>query len=259
MRAMILAAGFGTRLSPLTDKIPKALIPVGGKPLLEILLNKLLAQGFEQIAVNAHHHADKVSHFIKHYSRKEKVKIAVSLEKKILDTGGGIKRMCRLLPGEKPVLVHNVDVLSSIDLSSMYRHFEETDNSALLAVLKHPSPRSLVFDQRMNLVGKNQVDKENIYSRRRSKGSLSVREFCGIQVISPKLFTTFPGEKFSSIDVYLQSAERGSQIKGYAVDSCYWRDVGRFDDLEAAERDLASGKITLKQIHPEMPPGADGN
>ncbi len=253
MRAMVLAAGYGTRLRPLTDTLPKALVPVGGKPLLGILLDALLSQGFQDIAVNTHHHAGQVERFITNYTSGKKLKIRLSREKNLLDTGGGIKRMCDLFKDGGPVLVHNVDVLSSIDLAAMFRAFRAAENSALLAVLRRATPRSLVFDTQLELCGKAQGDTKNIVFNRRPAGGYSLREFCGIQVISPGLFTGYPGEKFSSIDVYLKAALRPGAIKGYAADGFYWRDVGRFEDLEAAQNDLKAGKWKIPGSGPAKP------
>ncbi|NOY59509.1 MAG: NTP transferase domain-containing protein, partial [Calditrichaeota bacterium] len=147
MKAIILAAGFGTRLLPLTKEVPKALIRLAGKPLLEIVLKKMLTSGFDEIAVNVHHHADKIQSYLDDFMQNHKAKIYVSYEPEVLDTGGGIKKMIPLLGTDEPILVHNVDIISNINLHELFEKHKHLNSDVSLAVQQRKTNRYLLFDE----------------------------------------------------------------------------------------------------------------
>lgn len=235
MRAMILAAGYGKRMAPLTTERPKALLSICGRPLLAHLLSALERQGFHEIAVNSHHLAEQIHGFIEKYRRTSCVRLFESFEAEILDTGGGIKKMLEFFPGNQPVLVHNVDILSDCDLRSLMAFHVANRCTATLVIQRHPSERPLRFDERLIFLGRGQpmdVTPQN-YS------------FCGIQVIQPELFRQYEQRRFYSIDLYVDAAQRGKRIGGYVMESGYWRDIGRPEDIAQAEADIKSGRFSL--------------
>ncbi len=242
MRAMILAAGFGTRLRPLTDKTPKALIPVAGKPLLAHVLQRLQHAGFDEIAINGHHLADQLVEFLATYAA-ETLKIHLSIEAEILETGGGIKKMIPLLGSDAPILVHNVDVFSDLPLERLYEAHLRHGNRATLALQSRPTRRYLLFDESHLLCGRMAADARRCEWVRQPRGKPLPWAFNGIQVIDPLLFGNYPADKFSSIDAYLRAAGRGERIMGHQMDDCYWRDVGKWTDLQEIESDLSQRNI----------------
>jgi MurNAc alpha-1-phosphate uridylyltransferase len=152
MKAMILAAGLGTRLKPLTDDRPKALVEIGGVTLLELTIAKLIDNGFDEIVVNVHHFSEMLTSFIR--SKDFGVKTHISDESdRLMDTGGGIVKAARFLDGSDPFLVHNVDIITDIDLRLLYDSHKQSDALATLAVGKRESSRVFLFDSNMNLSG----------------------------------------------------------------------------------------------------------
>ncbi len=234
MRAMILAAGLGTRLAPLTERQPKALVPLAGRPLIEHLLLKLERQGFDQIAVNTHAFADQLQDFVHRYRRRSRAEIYISHETELLDTGGGIRKMMQFFPGDQPVLVHNVDILSDFDLCAVIDEHRRLDSEATLLLYQGPTARPLCFDENMMLVGRGsaQDPPHRLFG------------FCGIQVVQPDLFRNQPEKAFYVIDFYIQKASEGRRIMGLLPAGRYWRDVGTVQDLQAAENDLVNGTFS---------------
>lgn len=236
MRAMILAAGFGTRMQPLTHSLPKALVLLHERPLLAHLLRRLEKNGFTQIAVNAHYCADQLKTFLDEYRPHSGSKIYFSPESEILDTGGGIKQMLMFFPDDEPVLVHNADILSDCNLADVVQLHKANKCLATLVIHHRETSRPLIFDDDFNLV------------RRANKAGISdecpLFGFCGIQVIQPDLFRHVQKDKFYSMDIYLQAAAQGGKISGYFTDG-YWRDIGRPQDIIAAEDDIKNGFFTL--------------
>lgn len=245
MRAIILAAGFGTRLLPLTKDFPKALIKVAGKPLLEILLNKMLASGFDEIAVNVHHHADKIQSYLDDFMKNHKAKIYVSYEPEILDTGGGIKKMISLIRADEPVLVHNVDIISNINLHELFEKHKRLNSDVSLAVQQRKTDRYLLFDESMQFCGRGLPDKQTKNLIRRPKGNVKFLAFCGIQVINPEIFMNYKRLKFSSIDLYIDQAQKGGDVIGILFDHFYWRDIGKLKELNAAEKDISEKRFSI--------------
>jgi NDP-sugar pyrophosphorylase family protein len=232
---MILAAGLGTRLRPLTDKIPKALVPIGDTPILGIVLEKLLRSGFTHIAVNAHHHSEQVRDYLAAYKTDKNIYLDYSYEPTILDTGGGIKRMLAFFrDAETPILVHNVDILSALNFRDLMRHHVKARAAATLVVNKRQTDRPLSFTDKMEFLGRSRGDLK--------KGDTKDFGFCGVQVIQPALFRDIDKDKFYSIDVYVNAAKEQEKIIAYDISGIYWRDIGTTDDLDLAEMDYRQGR-----------------
>lgn len=244
MRAMILAAGLGTRLYPLTNDTPKALIQLAGRPLLDIVLTQLIKHGFNEIAINIHHHADQVRDYLKKRDRGDTI-IHCSFEESILGTGGGIKKMVPLLGTDEPILVYNVDVLTNLDLSALYQRHLRSGVSATLAVQSRETKRYLLFDENGLLCGRVTAERPEPHFVRKPEGGISFRAFNGIHVIEPTQYLDNSEKQFSSIDFYLQLAASEKKILEYRMDQIYWRDLGRLQNLQDAEKDIKEGHIVV--------------
>jgi NDP-sugar pyrophosphorylase family protein len=244
MLAMILAAGHGTRLKPITDHLPKALVKIHSKTLLEIQIENLIRHGFDHLIINTHHLADQIRDFIAF--KKYPARIELSYESRLLDTGGGIKKMAREMTGDEPILVHNVDVISSLDLRDFYQHHKMTGADVTLAVQKRRTTRPLVFDERGQLCGRGSADGSRLIdSVCVPHGKISFFGFNGIQIIHPGDFVEFPPDRFSSIDLYLHLSQLKKKVLCCPMDDCYWRDLGRIQDLQAIEEDIHKGTVSL--------------
>jgi NDP-sugar pyrophosphorylase family protein len=222
MKAMILAAGLGTRLRPLTDDRPKALITVAGRALLEIALARLRSFGVREVIVNAHHYAEMIAEYLK-ANDNFGMRIEVSREDELLDTGGGLKKAAHFFGDSlEPFIVHNVDVISAIDLERMMRFHTEQGALATLAVQERESARQLLLDERGQLCGRRAGrDTEAEFVRPARKAQALA--FCGIHVLSPQIFARLNEEgAFSIIAVYLRLAAQGEKIIAYRADGCYW-------------------------------------
>lgn len=233
MKAMIFAAGLGTRLRPLTNDRPKALVKVGGYPLLEIALRRLLAFGYDEIVVNVHHFAGQIEAFLQK-NKNFGATVYISDERsQLLDTGGGLKRAAQWLKGGASFLVHNADVLTDLDLHAFQRAHEASGALATLAVRDRQTSRYLLFDEAGLLSGwKNAKTGEEKISRQMP--AATALAFSGVQCIHPRLFDYMPeAEVFSVIDVYLEAA-RTAKVAGFRHDASQWLDVGTPDALEPA-------------------------
>ena len=234
MKAMIFAAGLGTRLRPLTNDKPKALVLVNGMPLLEIVIKRLKYYGFQSIIINVHHFADKVETFLT-ANANFGCDIHISDERDLLlETGGGLKKAQSFFDDNNPFLVCNTDILSSIDLGKMYEMHLNSNALATVAVRKRITSRYLIFDNNRALVGWTNVKtSEEKWSR--SKTAFTEHwAFSGIHVISPKIFDFMPKEEaFSIIPVYLEAAKT-TLIQAYPHDEDLWLDVGKLDALKKA-------------------------
>jgi NDP-sugar pyrophosphorylase family protein len=245
MKAMILAAGLGTRLRPLTDDRPKALVTVAGRTLLEMVLTRLHSFGVREAVVNVHYRAEMICDYLK-ANKNFGMRIEISREKELLDTGGGLKQAAWFfLEGGKsfaePFFLHNVDVLSSIDIGLMMQHHREKNALATLAVQKREASRYLLFDEHGQLCGRR-AGRETQDEMAWSGSAVQPLAFSGIHVISPRLLTEMREEgAFSIIDAYLQLAARGEKIAAFRTDDCYWRDLGRPEHIAEAANDVASG------------------
>lgn len=243
MKALVFAAGLGTRLKPLTDTMPKALVPINGKPLLEHVVRKLIGSGFDEIIVNVHHFADQIIDFIEN-QKQFGVRIEISDERDaLLETGGGIKKASWFFDDDKPFLVHNVDILSNIDLKELYLHHCRRQNMASVVVSQRDTARYLLFDSNLRLNGWTNLKTGEVKSPFPDfDASLCQRlAFSGIHVFSKEvleLMSSWNG-KFSIIDFYLSEAA-SSKIEGFVPSNFNMIDVGKVDSLHDAEMFLAN-------------------
>ena len=277
MKAMILAAGLGTRLRPLTDTRPKALVEINGRALLEITLTRLRSFGINEVIINVHHFADMVADYLESHNNFG-MRIEISREDDLLlDTGGGLKKAARFFLDDSrqvppdPFLLHNVDVISNIDLHRMLQFHTDHNALATLAVQSRDSSRLLLFNEKNQLIGRAApgatTSKEHVIpslpaqageARNPGKGSTWTKSdptawapdtslslaFSGIHIISPRLLPMLTEEGvFSIIDSYLRLAAHGEKILAFRADEYYWRDLGRPADLSQAALDLQQGVV----------------
>ena len=254
---MIFAAGLGTRLKPLTDTMPKALVPVGGRPLIDIVIERLMAQGYQRFVVNVHHFAGQI---IDHVDKSDYAPFVHFSDEsdKLLETGGGLKKAAPLFPDDSPILIHNVDILDNVDYGWFARqHLPEED--AVLLVSRRKTKRYLLFDAGMRLMGWTNIETGEVKSPfpwlRNATFDLSTPlspwrvagaevslypfAFSGIHSFSPRLFPLmdrFP-DRFSIMDFYLSICHR-SRIVGLVKDDLRLLDVGKLDTLAEAEQFL---------------------
>jgi len=232
MKAMLFAAGLGTRLKPFTDKHPKALAEVNGKTLLELNIRYLQRFGIEDVIVNVHHFADQIEQVINDNSGFGSW-VTVSDERdEVLETGGGLLKAAPYFEGEEPFVVMNVDVLTTLDLNAMIAAHKGDDAMATLAVMKRESSRQLLFDEHMILCGwaNNNTGQQRIS---REVPWMQPFAFSGIQVLSPEILQMPFTGKFSMIDVYLHFA-KDHIIRGYDHTGNVFIDVGKPESLEKA-------------------------
>jgi len=247
MKAMILAAGLGTRLRPLTNDKPKALVEVAGRTLLEITIAHLRSFGVREVIVNVHHFMDAVVDYIQ---RKNSfgIRVEVSREEVLLDTGGGLKKAAWFfLEGgsHEPFLLHNVDVLSNMDLAAMARAHRNHAALVTLGVHERSSSRQLLFDAHGRLCGRRTggAAPDEVVSAAEAFQPLA---FSGIHVISTRLLGMMTEQgAFSIIDSYLRLAAQGEQIRAFRADEYYWRDLGKPEQLQQAARDLDRNLVSL--------------
>jgi NDP-sugar pyrophosphorylase family protein len=271
MKAMILAAGLGTRLRPLTDTRPKALVEVAGRTLLEITLSRLSSFGVRDIIINVHHFPDMIFDYLKAHGNFG-LHIEISSEEQLLDTGGGLKKASWFflqdsMHSEEPFILHNVDVISTIDLRRMAEFHNEKQALATLAVQRRESSRQLLFDGNLQLCGRRAAPDQppelvrtyptntpregtaSAVPNAAANGGASAPEvpwqalaFSGIHIISPRLLRLMEEQGvFSIIDSYLHLSAHGENILAFPADNAYWRDLGRPSDLEQAARDRTLG------------------
>ena len=242
MKAMVLAAGLGTRLRPLTNDRPKALVEVAGRTLLEICLNRLRDFGVSDVIVNVHHFAEMVEAYLK-ANNNFGLRIAISREEILLDTGGGLKKagyfFMKGAGSEEPFIVHNVDVISNINFKEMLEFHGSKKALATLAVQRRETSRSLLFDESLELCGRRTGNEAPQLVR--SAPNLQALAFSGIHVISPRFLAMMSQQgAFSIIDSYLSAASTGEKIVGFRADEYYWRDLGKPEQIEQAGEDIAS-------------------
>ncbi len=243
MKAMILAAGLGTRLRPVTNTRPKALVEVTGRTLLEITLARLSSFGVGEVIINVHHFADMIVDYLKAHDNFG-LHIEISREEQLLDTGGGLKKAAWFFlqdsaHADEPFILHNVDVISTIDLRRMLEFHNEKQALATLAVQRRRSSRQLLFDSDLRVCGRQILQEQEIV---RSTPHVQPFAFSGIHVISPRLLPLMQEEgAFSIIDTYLNVSARGEHIVAFPADDAYWRDLGRPADVEQAAHDLEDG------------------
>jgi NDP-sugar pyrophosphorylase family protein len=241
MKAMVLAAGLGTRLRPLTDDRPKALVEVAGRTLLEITLSRLRSFDIREVIINVHHFADMVVEYLK-VNGNFGMHVEISREEVLLDTGGGLKKAGWFFPEgsghpDEPFILHNVDVISTIDLRRMLQTHSENKALATLAVQDRETSRYLMFDDQLQLCGRRSGCDGKL-ELVRPASQIYALAFGGIHIISPRLISKLVDEgAFSIIQSYLRLASQGENILGFRAEEYYWRDLGRLDDLQQAARE----------------------
>jgi NDP-sugar pyrophosphorylase family protein len=247
MKAMILAAGLGTRLRPLTNDRPKALVEIGGRTLLQITLLRLQAFGVEEVIVNVHHFADMVEDYLKAHDNFG-MRIEISREEELLDTGGGLKKagwFFREGSGQdQPFILHNVDVFSTIDLHRMVQSHRDHKALATLAVQKRKTSRYLLFDDRLQLCGRRSGP-DGVPELVRECVQVQALAFSGVHVISPRIFERMTDAgAFSIIPTYLRLSAQGETIAGFPADEYEWMDLGRPENIVKAESELAGKSLS---------------
>jgi NDP-sugar pyrophosphorylase family protein len=248
MKAMVLAAGLGTRLRPLTNDRPKALVEVAGRTMLEIALTRLRAFGIRAVIINVHHYADMIVDYLK-ANGDFGMRIAISREEVLLDTGGGLKKAAHFFLEsasdlETPFVLHNVDVVSTVDFARVIRFHTENQALATLVVQERETSRLLLFDELSRLCGRRSAsDRQDEIVR--SSRQVHALAFSGIHVISPRLLTMMSEEGvFSIITTYLRLASSGERILAFRADQYYWRDLGKTNDLVEAGRELKENALS---------------
>lgn len=257
MQSMIFAAGLGTRLKPLTDRIPKALVRVGGKPLIEYVLKNLVAAGSKRIVVNVYHFANQIIEYLQQNDFGVDIRVSDETEM-LLDTGGGIKNAAPFFNTSEPVLIHNVDILSNVDLRALYNYACEAEIEqkvdAVLLVSLRKTKRYLIFNKDMRLVGWTNVDTGEVKSPYETLHELTFTQpydnnnvtneqygytlfaFSGIHVIGNKVFEAMNeySAKFPIMDFYLQYA-KDLHFVGKVKNNLKLMDVGKLDTLAEAD------------------------
>lgn len=235
---MIFAAGLGTRLKPITDTMPKALVPIDGKPLLWHVIEKLRGLGFERIVVNVHHFADQIINYLAENDNFG-MDIRISDERDgLLETGGGIRKALPLFDQNSPVLIHNVDIMSNADLNALLTE----DGDASLLVSSRQTKRYLLFDDTMRLAGWTNIETGEVRGPAANcqpstlNSQLRKLAFSGIHVLKPSLFPLFEEmpERFGIMDFYLKYCDR-FVLRGCMQDGLRLIDVGKLDTLKQAE------------------------
>ena len=249
--AMILAAGLGTRLKALTQDRPKAMVPLNGKPLLQHCIENLIANGFHHIIINVHHFGEQIIDFVEHHHFDAEIEI--SDERNLLmDTGGGIVKATPFFKDSKAVLVHNVDIISNVNLAEMRQQFLDSGDDAWLLTQDRETNRKLLFDDDNQLVGwMNKAEQRfkwvhdsqsalRPFDRLRAQGpSHYYKEmaFSGLHFFRSDLFAEFEVKRSSVIDLYLYLA-KNNRIISKPTQPDYWFDLGKPEQLEAAENYL---------------------
>lgn len=234
MKAMVLAAGEGRRLRPLTDALPKALIEVGGLPMLEGVLRRLERAGVTDAIINAFHLPDHIERFVR--QRAGSLRLEVSREEVLLDTGGGLKKAAWFLEGGEPFFLYNADVVSGVDLGAMYKQHQDTGALATLAVRARASSRQLLFDAEGQLRGRRSPEGDQWTN---GPAAVSPLGFDGIHVISPALLPKLTETGiFPITTAYLRLAGTGERIRAFRSDAYSWADIGSAEKLEAVRADV---------------------
>lgn len=254
MKAMVLAAGLGTRLRPLTNDRPKALVEVAGRTLLEITLTRLRAFGVDAAILNVHHFAGMIAEYLRQHDNFG-MHIEISDEtKELLDTGGGLKKAAWFFQesgGEaEPFLLHNVDIISNIDLAAMIKSHRDRNALATLAVQDRETSRYLLFEDNFQLCGRRSgaqsAEAATEWAAGVSRQDATPLAFSGIHVISPRLLNQITETgAFSIISTYLRLAGKGESILGFRADGAYWRDLGKPENVLQAAADFKRGVLSL--------------
>lgn len=236
MKAMIFAAGIGSRLKELTRDTPKCLMQVGDRTMLEHVVVRLKSAGVTAIAINVHHHAEKVTQFL-HEKNYFDLEVLVSHEPTLLDTGGGLKKVAPFFAGEDSFLIHNADIYSSVDLAKLVERHRSLNAIATLAVMSRPSKRGLYFDPADKLVGWT--------GEQTPPPCASLLSFSGISVASHEIFSHMGSEsEFSIIKTFLTAARATERVWGDRVPETDWTDIGTPEQLEALRKRLGGHTLS---------------
>lgn len=239
MKALLLAAGLGTRLKPLTDTMPKAMVPLHGKPLIAHTITRLLEEGATEIVVNVHHFASQIKDYLA--SQDWGVTIKISDEsRRLLDTGGGLRQAATYFsPGDQPILIHNVDILSNAPLARLYQLTSESQAEAVLLVSPRPAQRNLLFDQALQLCGWTNLATGEVRPPHAAHTLVDLRRyaFSGIHCVTPRLIARMDDypEAFPIIDFYLKECHE-AKIQAHVAPDLRLLDVGKLDSLHEAEK-----------------------
>ncbi len=245
MRAMILAAGYGTRLKPLTDTKPKALVELNGIPILELLIKKLIRFGITDIIINAHHFSEMIIGFLK-VNHRFGINIEVRVEEEILGTGGGIKNVASFFRDGHPFIVHNVDIITNFDLPSIYRDHVQHQRLVTLMLMERKSDRYFLVDSQHIICGHGDEKRHQQALARAPSGDLKKLAFCGIHIISPRIFPLIEEQgHFSVIDLYLRLIAEGQLIGGHVISNHYWNDIGKLENIRETESDIRRSLIQI--------------
>lgn len=245
MKAMILAAGLGTRLKPLTDHKPKALVEIAGKPMLEWVILKLIKTGIKEIIINVHHYPEQVLSFLEE-KKNFGIDIAISDESDaLLDSGGAILKASSFLNNDEAFLVHNVDVVTDLDISALAKYHAQKQALATLAVRQRQSSRYLLFDSTMRLKAwQNTSTGQHIGLKQTPEMPLKPLAFSGVYLISPKISPLITETAcFPVIEMFLRLAPE-YLIQGYCHDEGWWFDLGKEANMKEAALKLVSTHIT---------------
>lgn len=232
MEAMIFAAGLGTRLRPLTNDRPKALVEVDGTPILALVGQRLVEAGADRLVINAHHFLDRIRDFVRQHDFGVEVLLSEEPDAP-LDTGGGLAQAAPLFRGNAPVLLHNCDVLSTVDLRALYETQLNGNALATLAVLPGSDERYLIFDD-AGLCGYAPRGGGADVCSRDPVGEPRRRDFTGIHVVSPELLATLQPGAYSIINHYLALTRAGQRVAMYEQPGVEWLDIGSHEKLAVA-------------------------
>lgn len=245
--AFILAAGLGTRLKELTSDKPKALVTIGEEPLLKVVIESLISQGFNHFVINIHHFGEQIIEFLDNENFGN-VKIEISDERpQLMDTGGAVLQALPYFSDSEAVLVHNVDVLTDIDLKTYYDEFIKSEDSAWILTQERDNKRKLVFDKYDNFVGRYNIETKDFDGGDALPAESKLLSFSGIHIFRPKYFKTFKLKPRYIFELY-QKLEKAAKFTGYAhvksklTTSKYWFDLGTQEQLKNAEQWLSSNR-----------------
>lgn len=237
--AFVLAAGLGTRLKELTKDNPKALVTINNKPLLKVILENLTSNGFNHIVVNIHHFGDKIIRFLED-NKFPGIDIEISDERDLLmDTGGAILKALPLFSNSEAVLVHNVDVLTNVNLKEFYDNFINSKDAAWLLTQQRNSKRKLVFDKNDNFLGRFNTETKVFDGKDLMPEDCKTLSFSGIHLFKPQYFKDFELKPCYIFELYKAIAEK-HYVRSQLIHPDYWFDLGTQEQLKNAESWLSS-------------------
>lgn len=234
--AMILAAGLGTRLKALTHDKPKALVALNGKPLLQHCIENLIVNGFDRIVINVHHFGEQIIDFVEQHQFDADIQISDERDL-LMDTGGGIVKATPLFKDSKAVLVHNVDIISNVNLGEIASQFLDSEDGAWLLTQDRETNRKLLFNTNNQLIGWMNKAEGNFKWVYDSFSQYQEKAFSGLHIFRSNLFAKFECKPQSVIDLYLDLAKNKSIISR-SIQPDFWFDLGKPEQLENAEKYL---------------------